>query len=260
MKMPQETQPKVPPIPNLIKVFAQAQRWQIAHALMRSDYRVQELAALLGQPTNLVSHHLKALREAGLVESRRSEADGRDIYNILLIEQLQAQYVQLAQALHLVPPTVPASLSPAQDAPPLRLLFLCTRNSARSQMAEGIARDLLGAGVRVESAGNDPAPVHPLAIAAMKERGIDISQQRSSHIDHISGQHFDFVITVCDRARESCPVFPGDYENLHWSIPDPVASSGDNHYPDFQRAAATLERRIIFFLTMLGALLGPDAD
>jgi arsenate reductase len=107
-----------------------------------------------------------------------------------------------------------------------RVLILCTGNSARSQMAEGLLRHDAGERFDVESAGTKPGIVRPEAISAMKERGIDISGHRSKHVDELEGQHFDTVITVCDNARESCPVFFGAAQRLHHSFDDPAAPDG----------------------------------
>lgn len=106
-----------------------------------------------------------------------------------------------------------------------RVLILCTGNSARSQMAEGLLRHDAGDRFDVESAGTKASSVRPEAIAAMSELGIDISGQRSKNVDEFDGQRFDYVITVCDNARESCPVFFGTAEKLHHSFDDPPAPS-----------------------------------
>lgn len=108
----------------------------------------------------------------------------------------------------------------------MRVLVLCTGNSARSQMAEGLLRSLSKGAVEAHSAGTHPSRVNPLAIEAMKEVGIDISGHRSKSVEEFAGQRFDVVITVCDNAKESCPVFPGAPERLHWSYEDPAAVEG----------------------------------
>ena len=110
---------------------------------------------------------------------------------------------------------------------PKRVLILCTGNSARSQMAEGLLRHDGGPGFEVHSAGTKPSQVRPEAIEAMKEVGIDISGHRSKSVDEFAGQEFDYVVTVCDNAKESCPVFPGRTERIHWSFEDPAAVEGD---------------------------------
>lgn len=108
-----------------------------------------------------------------------------------------------------------------------RVLFLCTHNSARSQMAEGLLRELGGARFEALSAGTEATYVRPLAIKAMAELDIDISEQRSKVLTEYLQQSFDYVITVCDQANESCPVFPGAAQRLHWSFPDPSKAAGD---------------------------------
>jgi len=108
-----------------------------------------------------------------------------------------------------------------------RVLILCTGNSARSQMAEGLLRHDAGDRFEVFSAGVEPSEVRPLAIEAMRELGIDISGQRSKSVAEFTGQEFDFVITVCDNANERCPIFPGKTQRIHWSFDDPAAANGD---------------------------------
>jgi len=107
-----------------------------------------------------------------------------------------------------------------------RVLFLCTHNSARSQMAEGLLRHLAGDRFDASSAGTEATHIRPLAIRAMAEQGIDISHQESKTLDRYLGQSFDAVITVCDQANEACPVFLGAKERLHWSFPDPSRATG----------------------------------
>jgi arsenate reductase (thioredoxin) len=107
-----------------------------------------------------------------------------------------------------------------------RVLFLCTHNSARSQMAEGLLRHLAGDSFEAFSAGTEATHVRPLAIWAMAEKGIDISGQASKTLDRYLGEPFDAVITVCDQAAEACPVFAGARKRLHWSFPDPSRATG----------------------------------
>ena len=108
-----------------------------------------------------------------------------------------------------------------------RVLILCTGNSARSQMAEGLLRQMAGDRFEVESAGVAPTEVRPEAIEAMNEIGIDISEQHSKSVDEFAGQEFDYVITVCDNAKEQCPVFPGKTQRIHWSFEDPALAQGE---------------------------------
>ena len=127
-----------------------------------------------------------------------------------------------------------------------RVLFLCTHNSARSQMAEGLLRQLGGDRFDVHSAGTDATRVRPLAIAAMRELGIDISHQISKTIDPYVQQRFDDVITVCDDANDSCPVFPNASRRLHWSLPDPSKAAGtaDEQLDVYRRVRDELRERI----------------
>jgi arsenate reductase len=109
-----------------------------------------------------------------------------------------------------------------------RVLILCTGNSARSQMAEGLLRHDAGDRFDVESAGTKPSRVRPEAIAAMRELGIDISGHRSKSVDEFAGQHFDYVLTVCDNAKEGCPIVPGETTRIHHSFEDPAEVNGTN--------------------------------
>jgi arsenate reductase len=110
----------------------------------------------------------------------------------------------------------------------MRVLILCTGNSARSQMAEGLLRSLADEGWTVASAGTRPVGLNPLAVEAMQEIGIDISSQRSKAVTEFAGQRFDAVITVCDATAKACPIFPGGTKRMHWSLPDPAAAEGSH--------------------------------
>ena len=107
-----------------------------------------------------------------------------------------------------------------------KVLFLCTGNSARSQMAEGYLRHAAPSTVEPLSAGIEPKGLNPLAVEAMREIGIDISQQKSKDVGTLLGQHIPYVVTVCDNAKERCPIFPGTWKFLHWSFEDPAAAPG----------------------------------
>ena len=126
----------------------------------------------------------------------------------------------------------------------MRVLILCTANSARSQMAEGLLREMAGDALLIRSAGARLGGVHPLAIAAMAARGIDISDQRSQRLDEFRQQEWDWVLTVCDAAAENCPLFPGPARRAHWSIADPAAASGNEgeRLAAFSAARDELER------------------
>jgi thioredoxin type arsenate reductase len=242
--------------PSFLKLLAHELRWRLVEALARSDRRVQELVQLVGEPTNLVSYHLRQLRSQALVTERRSAADGRDVYYSLDLERVKHLYLTAGESLHPGFKDRPETLAQDGGVAParrVRVLFLCTHNSARSQMAEAILRELGGDRVETASAGTEVTRVHPLAIREMAERGIDISGQRSKHMDEFMGEDFDYVVTVCDNARESCPIFPGEPERIHWSIPDPSAVAGeeDKRRQAFKRAADELTTRIRYLLARL---------
>lgn len=129
---------------------------------------------------------------------------------------------------------------------PIRVLFLCTHNSARSQMAEALLRHIGGPRFEASSAGTEVTHVHPLAVAAMADAGIDIAGARSKHLDAFIGDDFDYVITVCDAANESCPIFPGDPQRIHWSFIDPssVEGNAEERARAFARVRDEITRRL----------------
>ncbi len=130
-----------------------------------------------------------------------------------------------------------------------RVLFICTANSCRSQMAEGIVRHYLGDNVEAFSAGIAPTSVHPRAIQAMREIGIDISGQRSKGIDEFGGQQFDYVITLCDSANEQCPLFFGGVKKIHMGFDDPVTAAGSEEeiMAAFRRVRDEIKNRLLEF-------------
>ena len=143
--------------------------------------------------------------------------------------------------------------------PPVKVLFLCTGNSCRSQMAEGLLRHLGKDAVEVASAGTEPKPVHPDAGRSMQEMGIDISGQRSKPLEPYLGQSFDYCITLCEDARQQCPRFPGAVQNLHWSIPDPATAQGtaEQRQEVFRQVRKGLKERIH---KLLAEIRGPAED
>lgn len=226
--------------PLLATLLAHEIRWGLVQALRQGDFRVQELAAGLNQPMNLVSYHLKLLRDQQVLIAQRSEADRRDIYYRLDWARLEFLYQELGGALFRESATESAAMR--------RVLFLCTANSARSQMAEGFLNEFGGGQVVAASAGSHPAPVHPAAVAIMQRNGIDISGKRSKAVEQFLAQAFDYVITVCDRMRENCPAFPHATHLLHWSIPDPAAAVQSEQRAVFEATAAEIAARVRYFL------------
>ena len=129
---------------------------------------------------------------------------------------------------------------------PIRVLFVCTGNSARSQIAEALLERIGGADFDVESAGTEPRGVNPYAVRALAARGIDWSTAESKPVERFLNDRFDYVITVCDRARQSCPVFPGDHNSLHWGLDDPAEVEGSDEVKlaAFERTANELTQRL----------------
>ena len=130
-----------------------------------------------------------------------------------------------------------------------RVLFLCTGNSARSQMAEGLLRNMAGDRFEVFSAGTRPVGLNPNAVRALSEVGIDISEHRSKSVDEFAGQEFDYVFTVCDNARESCPIFPGGGKHIHQSFEDPAAAPTDQQPQKFRATRDTIRNWLTDFLS-----------
>lgn len=237
-------------LPAVIKLLAHDLRWQMVQLLAVGDYRVNELVTLLDQPLNLVSYHLKQLRMGELVVMRRSEADRRDNYYSLDLDYLHRLYQQAGETLH---PTVACNHIPAPTlTQPPSVLFVCTHNSARSQMAEALMRHQSNGQIAVMSAGSSPTSIHPDAIRTMDRLDIDIRHQQSKGFQDVADHSFDFVITVCDQAREVCPTFTGDGQHIHWGIPDPATIENERERQTaFARAADRLAARTNHFLQEL---------
>jgi protein-tyrosine-phosphatase/DNA-binding transcriptional ArsR family regulator len=214
---------------------------------------VHELTGLVGKPHNLVSYHLGKLRDGRLVSARRSSADRRDAYYTVDLARIGGLLSATGGALHpalRLTPALPDGAAPGV----VRVLFLCTGNSARSQMAEALAMARSGGVIEAYSAGSHPKPVHPNAVRVMRdEHGLDLAAQASKHLDVFVDQRFDWVISLCDRVREVCPQFPGHPETIHWSIANPADGDADDDatYPLFQQTAAELVTRIGFLLAVL---------
>jgi len=238
--------------PEFLHLAGHPLRWRLLSELARSDRVVNELAGLLGEPQNLVSYHLGKLRDGRLVSARRSSADRRDTYYGLDLARVGALLSATGGALHpglrLTPPPRDNALTG-----PVRALFLCTGNSARSQMAEAMARARSGGAIEAYSAGSHPKPLHPNAVRVMRdEHGLDLAGYGSKSLDVFADQRFDWVISLCDRVREVCPEFPGHPETIHWSIANPATGDSDDvTYPLFQQTAAELATRIEFLLAAL---------
>jgi protein-tyrosine-phosphatase/DNA-binding transcriptional ArsR family regulator len=238
--------------PGFLRLAGHPLRWRLLSELSRSDRQVRELKVLTGERQSLVSYHLGQLRAGGLVSMRRSSADRRDAYYCIDLARCAELLAGTGAALH---PGLRLVLPPAGTIQVhARVLFLCTGNSARSQMAEALVQHLASEAITAASAGSHPKSLHPNAVRAMLEYGIDITGRQAKHVSTFDGQRFDYVISLCDRVREVCPEFPGYPEMVHWSIPDPAAEGGSDRetYPAFRAVAADLHTRIGYLLRRLG--------
>ena len=242
--------------PEILGLLSDPLRWQLVGELGRSDRRVGELVQLVGKPPNLVSYHLAELRRGGVVSARRSSADGRDIYYRAELARCRDLFGDAGRALH---PGLSLASTPSGDVVPgrtrARLLFLCTGNSARSQIAEALVEYRSAGTVQARSAGSHPKPLHPNAVRVMAERGLDIAGRPTKSLSRFARHRFDRVITLCDKVREICPEFPGAPIVAHWSIADPATEGGGDEatYPAFQRVADEIETRVALLLAELTA-------
>jgi ArsR family transcriptional regulator, arsenate/arsenite/antimonite-responsive transcriptional repressor / arsenate reductase (thioredoxin) len=235
--------------PPFFRLTGHPLRWRLLRELAGSDLRVRELAARVAQPQNLISYHLRLLRDGGLVSASRSSFDGRDSYYHLDLDRCADALAHATTALH--PALAPAGPPlHAARAGRIAVLFVCTGNSARSPIAEALLRHRAGH-VTVASAGSRPKPdLHVDAIRVLRETyGIDVGDQRPQHLDAVADRRFHHVITLCDRAREICPEFAHRPRRVHWSVPDPAAL--DDGYAAFERTAADIDTRVRHLLPTL---------
>jgi protein-tyrosine-phosphatase/DNA-binding transcriptional ArsR family regulator len=241
--------------PSFVRLVAHPLRWRLVTELAHSDLRVRELVSLVAEPQNLVSYHLRLLRNGGLVTATRSSFDGRDSYYHLDLDHCAHALAGTGAALHPALRMETAAPNPGAGGSPVAVLFVCTGNSARSPIAEALLRDRTAGHVEVTSAGSRPKQrIHAHAVRVLrKQYGIDIAGRQTRHLDSVARHRFDYVITLCDKAREVCPEFGHHPRLAHWSIPDPAAPNDAERagYPAFQRAAADIDARIRNFLPVL---------
>jgi protein-tyrosine-phosphatase/DNA-binding transcriptional ArsR family regulator len=232
------------------KAVGDETRLAILRKLSLTDLRGGDMVQWLDIPHNALSYHLKYLRDLGLVRDHRSSADARDIYYQLDLRRLRGLYAALGNALQAESNEFLESLAvPGTADTPLRVLFLCTHNSARSQLAQGIAQQRGGIRIAAFSAGSEPTEIRPEALALLRARGVNTTGYQAKSLAEFADQTFDYVVTVCDRVREVCPTFPGDPVHLHWSIPDPVQIDDDaDRQQAFSNVVAALELRIEHFM------------
>jgi protein-tyrosine-phosphatase/DNA-binding transcriptional ArsR family regulator len=266
----------------VLGVLAHDLRWTIVGLLVPGDLRTGEIVERTGQAPSLVSYHLARLRDAGLVTARRSAADGRDSYHRLDLDALGQAVTGAARQIHPsllaaaagartardqpgsaaprarpVQPGAPGPATRRDDPPkrggparPVQVLFICSGNSARSPMAEGWLNHLGGSQVTACSAGVTPGSLHPLAVTAMAEQGVNIATHQATPVSDYAGDAFARVITLCDRAREDCGALPETVAALHWSIANP-AQAHPADLEAFRATARELRSRIRYLLPAL---------
>src|SRR3954467_6315142 len=240
--------------PRFLRLAGHPLRWRLLSELARSDRRVGELCELADRRQSLVSYHLRQLRDGGLVSLRRSAADGRDTYYALDLPRCGELLSRAGVSLHPGLAPIPRPDTPrGRRSAAARVLFLCTGNSSRAQIAEALCEELSGGAVSAATAGSHPKALHPNAVRVMRERGIDIAGRRSKHLNEFAAQRFDYVISLCDRVREVCPEFPGGPDLIHWSIPDPAREPGSDEETllAFERTADELCTRVGFLIEAL---------
>ncbi|MFN8496926.1 MAG: metalloregulator ArsR/SmtB family transcription factor [Anaerolineae bacterium] len=238
-----------------MKALGEVNRLRVYALLSMGPMSVGDLGITLGLSQALVSHHLAVLKAAGLIVDYRSPSDARVVIYSIDKSRLRDLYGELSLILDPIRafdprPSLPDPMRRTTMSGPIRVLFLCTGNSARSQMSEALLREKGEGLFQAVSAGTHPKGLHPLTIKVMDERGIDVRDQRSKDVTEFLTDTFDYVITVCDRANEECPVFPGDYERIHWSFEDPAAATGseERQLEVFRRVRIAIENRIALFI------------
>lgn len=264
---------------DALAVLADPQRLHILDLIINGIHCSSGIVERLGLTPNLVSHHLKVLRESGLVDIERDPADRRWIYHVPDIQQLTEIQFQLTHFLH--PARIQAradECGPSQGALPYnppdyllaekeypvainkaKIIFLCTGNSARSQMAEAFMKKYGNDVFEAHSAGLEPKGINPYTTRVMDEAGIDISEQQSKGVRQYLGHvNFGCVATVCNHAEDNCPtVFLTQGKHLHWSFEDPAAFEGteEETLAKFRQIRDQIEARIKDFLNEYRATL-----
>jgi protein-tyrosine-phosphatase/DNA-binding transcriptional ArsR family regulator len=247
-------------VPLFIRLADHPLRWLLLTELASSDQRVRELVEAAGQPQNLVSYHLRVLRDGGLVTARRSSYDGRDTYYHLDLSRCAEGLTSAGAALH---PGLRMG-TPSQSRRSMRatpsVLFVCTGNSARSPIAEALLRHHLGGRVVVASAGISPRTrIHPEAVRVLREQfDIDIHDHTPRTIDEVTGHAgsrtvatFARIVTLCDKAREHLPQGCVG-RRIHWSLADPADMPARAQHASFGSTTADIDTRVRHLILALG--------
>jgi protein-tyrosine-phosphatase/DNA-binding transcriptional ArsR family regulator len=244
-------------LPTFLRLAADPLRWQLLVELARSDLRVRDLAESTGTAQSLVSYHVRALRQAGLVDARRSSHDRRETYYRLDLDRCADAFVAAGGALH---PSLANGLRPGGAASPpqsreLSVLFICTGNSARSPLAEAMLSARMR-GWSVASAGSHPkAAFHPSAVQVLRDDyGLCPASENPRDWRTLTAAGYDCVISLCDKAREAWTRSSHQPPWAHWSIPDPAMAGG---LAAFRRAARDIDGRIRHLVAALSPFPPP---
>lgn len=248
-------QPATVSPPTFFRILGDETRLAVVRMLRLTDMTVAQIGQRLHLPQNAVSYHLRLLREAGLLRARRSSHDSRDHYYALAHGALHAAW-RTAEAAVLHGGLTLGATAPARG---MRVLFVCTHNSARSQLAEALLRQSAGTWAEAASAGTRPAGLHPETARLLAELGADPARHWSKPLDAVAGP-FDLAVTVCDTAREECPVADLAPRWLHWSLPDPLSAPPDAQREAFRAVFAELQERVSALVPALGKDSAPAPE
>jgi Protein-tyrosine-phosphatase len=238
---------------SALRNFGEPNRLAIISLLSTGPMLVGDICIASGLPLTLVSQHLRVLRESGMVRAERDGKDARAVWyhlNPERIKEIQTALSMVFDMTKIVDRRIPeAKQSSDLSREKFRVLFLCSGNSARSQMAEALLQHNGKGLIEARSAGTHPREVHPLTIKVLAEIGLDTTGLRTKHYSVFNQETFHYVITVCDRANEECPDFNGDYQRIHWSIADPVKAGNENELIKvFTQTRQELAGRIALFI------------
>jgi protein-tyrosine-phosphatase len=238
---------------SALRNFGEPNRLTIIALLSTGPMLVGDICIASGLPLTLVSQHLRVLRESGMVWAKRDGKDARAVWYSLNPERIKEIQTALSMVFDMAK-MVDRRIFETKQSPELfrekfRVLFLCSGNSARSQMAEALLQHYGSGLMEARSAGTHPREVHPLTIKVLSEIGIDTTGLKAKHYSVFGQESFRYVITVCDRANEECPDFHGDYQRIHWSIADPVKGENEDELINvFKQTRQELAGRIDLFV------------
>ncbi|HBE79901.1 MAG TPA: hypothetical protein DDW65_19300 [Firmicutes bacterium] len=238
---------------SALRNFGEPNRLAIISLLSAGSMLVGDICNASGLPLTLVSQHLRVLRMSGMVQAERDNKDARAVWyslNPQRIKEIQSALSMVFDMTKIVDRRIPEtkqSLNLTREK--FRVLFLCSGNSARSQIAEALLQHYGTGLIEARSAGTHPREVHPLTIKVLAEIGLDTTGLKTKHYSVFNQESFRYVITVCDRANEECPDFSGDYQRIHWSIVDPVMDRNEDELINaFKRTRQELSARIDLFV------------